>query len=159
MSIATSFYHDVYFSGNPSHDNKIFNNTFDGGSIYFYSDPNDEKYNFFCINGIGNTYLNGITGPTCPTTTTTTTTIPSGDLEGRVSALEDIIGQIKQFLCSLHFFNADFCKPKCPSGYSCTATCVDDMVKPYCYNRTVHSEYFCSYDKVCCESKRMTCPS
>lgn len=59
-------------------NNKIYNNTFHIYGIYIVPQIN-ENYNDFCVNGIGNTYLNGATGPTCLTTE---------NLEPRVSALE-----------------------------------------------------------------------
>jgi hypothetical protein len=46
---------------------------------------------------------------------------------------------------------------KCP--YSCTTTCQDDTTRPGCFDRTIHTEYFCRLGKICCESKRMTCPT
>jgi parallel beta-helix repeat protein len=146
-----------------SYGNKIINNIFENGDI------SDEipLSNTWCENGIGNTYLSGATGPTCPettgttttTTVTTTTTIPSADLENRVSALESFKNKFIQAICSIKYSNYfGFCPPKCPSPYSCKTTCEDDMTKPYCYDRTTYPEYFCSYNKVCCGSAKVTCP-
>jgi len=58
--------------------NEIYSNTFETSITLPNNFPFD-KFNQFCVNGIGNTYLNGATGPTCPDTT---------NLEPRVSALE-----------------------------------------------------------------------
>ena len=193
----------VFCDGIPTH-NYIYNNILDKGWIT--SKPN----NFYCVNSIGNTYLDGATGPTCPedleprvsaleswkttidswkssidsvitniqndliklwidvtdhetriktleqvttsssttTTSPTTTTIPP-NIEERLSIIEKMICQIK--------YIDGFCPPKCPRPYSCSNTCEDDTIPSVCYDRTIHSEYYCSSDKVCCESVRVTC--
>ena len=84
-----------------------------------------------------------------------------GLLESIVSSLTQAVQNIQKAICSIRYSEyLGFCPPKCPtaSGYSCSSACVNDAIKPTCYNRTNHTEYFCSYNKVCCESKRVTCP-
>jgi thiol-disulfide isomerase/thioredoxin len=48
--------------------NSIYKNVFDNCSVDYYPTEfgNLLENNIFCVNGIGNTYLNGATGPTCP---------------------------------------------------------------------------------------------
>ena len=46
----------------PSFNNTVINNEIHGGVI---SDQN-ESLNIYCVNGIGNHYFDGATGPTCP---------------------------------------------------------------------------------------------
>lgn len=54
-------------------NNKVYNNTFFVEGMYFLTHYElclkcnfyMENYNEFCVNGIGNTYLDGATGPTC----------------------------------------------------------------------------------------------
>lgn len=128
---------------------------------------------------INNTYvmtcsincLNGeCTGQTIPTTTTTPTSTTTISLEERVKKLEEkvsehderfdlldvVLSKFRDTICKIRYFE-DFCKPRCSSPYICSSTCVDDTIPSYCYDRTIHPEYYCSSDKVCCASVRVTC--
>jgi hypothetical protein len=82
------------------------------------------------------------------TTASTTTTVPS-NIEERLSIIEKMICQIK--------YIDGFCPPKCPRPYSCSNTCEDNTKRPLCYDRTIHPEYYCSSDRVCCESVKVSC--
>jgi parallel beta-helix repeat protein len=69
-----------YQSNNP-YNNIIFGNAFTEGFVNgcSYQEYDSSIDNIFCYKDIGNTYMYGATGPSCPTTT---------NLEPRVSALE-----------------------------------------------------------------------
>jgi len=54
-----------HYEFNEPIDNKIYNNDFYDTGIDGSYGSNYELYNTFCVNGIGNTYLDGATGPTC----------------------------------------------------------------------------------------------
>jgi hypothetical protein len=149
-------------------------NTITVGTFRLYTDNNEPIYGNFKLvfevfdnlnrsdiefNFINETKIPAVEQTTTSTTIATTTTIPSGDLESRVSALENLTSKFIQAICSIKYSTYfGFCPPRCSSPYSCSSTCVDDMIPSYCYDRTIHSEYFCSYNTVCCESKRVTCP-
>ena len=80
----------------PSVSNEIYGNVFETCGL----SGDSLKYNTYCVNGIGNTYLNGATGPTCP----------ESNLEQRLTILEQIVQTLQNAICTVHSFN--FCGEK-----------------------------------------------
>lgn len=98
----------IFWPGN-SISNFVYNNIFNGTTGILGWDLEE---NFFCVNEIGNTYLNGTTGPACPE-----------DLEQRVSTLETWMNNTKDAICYI-FNHLSIGNPfwECQGGTTTTTT-------------------------------------